>query len=88
MDATTIGGLIAAGAAIIGSVVAYLGKRGENALNGYSHLTGDLQEERDRLEKKVAELERSLAEQTALRAADQVEKARLHSIIITLGGSP
>lgn len=81
MDATTLGALIAAGAALVGSVVAYLGKRGENALSGYSHLTGDLQEERDRLDRRTTDLERKLA-------AEQAETSRLRGIIISLGGTP
>jgi uncharacterized membrane-anchored protein YhcB (DUF1043 family) len=88
VDATTLGGLIAAGAALVGSVVAYLGKRGENALSGYSHLTGDLQEERDRLDRRVTELNAHIAEMAALRAADQAELARLRALVIHLGGSP
>jgi hypothetical protein len=87
LDATILGGLIAAGAAIVGSVVAYLGKRGENALNAYTHLTGDLQEERDRMERKVTELESKLAEKSELRSADQAEITRLRGIVISLGGS-
>ncbi|MGQ4514207.1 hypothetical protein [Streptomyces sp. DW26H14] len=89
MDATTLGGaLLALVGTLAGAVVAYLGKRGENALSGYSHLTGDLQEERDRLENKVTELDRKMAEQAALRAADQAELARLRGIVISLGGTP
>lgn len=95
MDAATLGELIAAGAAAIGAVAAYLGKRGENAVSGYSHLTGDLQEERDRLDRKVTQLERQLTEQNAryadlaqLRSADQAELSRLRGIIISLGGTP
>lgn len=88
MDATTLGSLLAAVGAVVGGVVAYLGKRSENALTGYSSLTDNLQEERDRLDRKVNELNASLAEQAALRAADQAEIARLRALIIHLGGHP
>ncbi|MFE6284338.1 hypothetical protein [Streptomyces sp. NPDC057877] len=88
MDVTTLGSLLVGVGAVVGGVVAYLGKRGENALTGYSSLTNDLQEERDRLDRKVAELLAELAEQSALRAADQAEIARLRAQIIHLGGSP
>ena len=81
MDATTIGSLLVGVGAVVGGLVAYLGKRGENALTGYSSLTNDLQEERDRLDKKVNELNTRLAEQAALRAADQAEIARLRALI-------
>ncbi|PZH18749.1 hypothetical protein C1I97_03360 [Streptomyces sp. NTH33] len=88
MDATTLGSLLAGVGAVVGGVVAYLGKRSENALTGYSSLTDNLQEERDRLDRKVAELTAALAEQAALRAADQAEIARLRALIIHLGGQP
>lgn len=57
MDATTLGTLIVGASGIVAAVVAYLGKRGENALNGHVSLIGDLQEERDRLDRKVTDLE-------------------------------
>ncbi|MFD6035239.1 hypothetical protein ACFWHF_11965 [Streptomyces griseoincarnatus] len=74
--------------AVVGGLVAYLGKRGENALTGYSSLTDNLQEERDRLDARVRELLAEQAEQSALRAADQAEIARLRAMIIHLGGHP
>jgi len=85
---TTIGSLLVGVGAVVGGVVAYLGKRGENALTGYSSLTDNLQEERDRLDRKVQELLAERAEQSALRAADQAEIARLRAEIIHLGGQP
>lgn len=80
MDATTLGSLLVGVGAVVGGVVAYLGKRGENALTGYSSLTSTLQKERDRLDSKVTELNAKLAEQAALRAADQAELARLRAL--------
>ncbi|KMS65641.1 hypothetical protein ACH49_30875 [Streptomyces leeuwenhoekii] len=88
MDATTLGSLLVGVGAVVGGVVAFVGKRGENALTGYSSLTDNLQEERDRLDSKVTELNAALAEQAALRAADQAEIARLRAVIIQLGGQP
>jgi hypothetical protein len=88
LDATTLGSLLVGVGAVVGGLVAYLGKRGENALTGYSSLTNDLQEERDRLDRKVKELLAELAAQSALRAADQAEIARLRAVIIQLGGQP
>lgn len=88
MDATTLGSVLAFAGVLGGAVVAYLGKRGENALTGYSSLTDNLQEERDRLDRKVSEQLASLAEQSAQRAADQAEIARLRILVITLGGNP
>ena len=102
MDVTTIGSLLVGVGAVVGGLVAYLGKKGENALTGYSSLTNDLQEERDRLDKKVTEqaavintqtttistMAASAAEQSALRAADQAEIARLRALVTDLGGQP
>lgn len=102
MDVTAIGTLLVGVAAVVGGLVTYLGKRGENALTGYSSLTNDLQEERDRLDKKVVELTTavgtmtttintmaaSAAEQSALRTADQAEIDRLRALVISLGGQP
>ncbi|PJN38993.1 hypothetical protein CG747_20855 [Streptomyces sp. CB02959] len=88
MDATTLGSVLALAGVLSGAVVAYLGKRGENALTGYSSLTDNLQEERDRLDRKTHEQALALAEQAALRALDQAEIARLRALVITLGGTP
>lgn len=88
MDATTLGSLLVGVGAVVGGLVAYLGKRGENALTGYSSLTDNLQEERDRLDRKVAELLAEQTQQSALRAADQAEITRLRLLITQLGGQP
>lgn len=109
MDATTIGSLLLGVSAVVGGLVTYVGKRGENAITGYSSLTNDLQEERDalkterdalRAERDAVKVERDalkvdrdglntrLAEQAALRAADQAEITRLRALNIQLGGEP
>lgn len=87
MDATTLGSLLVGVGAVVGGVVAYLGKRSENAITGYSSLTNDLQEERDTLKAERTELNAKLAELSALRAADQAEIARLRALIPP-GGLP
>lgn len=95
MDATTLGGLIVGVASVAGAVVAYLGKRGENAVTGYSSLTDQLQEEltakrAELTEKNAALTERDarIAEMCAYRAADQAEITRLRALVTTLGGTP
>lgn len=95
MDATTLGSLLVGLGAVVGAVVAYLGKRGENAITAYGSLTNDLQEERENLKAELASaraerdaLNARLAEQAALRAADQAELARLRALIVHLGGEP
>lgn len=81
MDATALGSVLALAGVLSGAVVAYLGKRGENALTGYSSLTDNLQEERDRLDRQLIERDTKLAAQ-----ADEI--TRLRNIIIQLGGTP
>lgn len=88
MDATALGSLLVGAGAVAGAAVAFLGKRGETALTGYSSLTDNLQEERDRLDRKVAEQMLALAQQSAERAADQAEIERLRALVIHLGGTP
>jgi hypothetical protein len=84
---TALGALLVGVGGLAGAVVAYFGKRSENAITGFSSLTGTLQKERDRLDAKVTELNAKLAEVSALRAADQAEIARLRSLIPP-GGQP
>ncbi|MFE7966122.1 hypothetical protein ACFU0X_24320 [Streptomyces cellulosae] len=98
MDATTLttlGTFLVGAGAVVGVWVQYVGKRGENALTGYSSLTNDLQEERDalrterdQLKGERDQLNSRLAEMASLRAADQAEIARLRADNIRLGGQP
>lgn len=71
---TAIGGMLVGIAGIVGAAVTFVGKRGENALTGYTSLTDNLQEERDRLAMKVD--------------AQAEEIKRLHGLIIDMGGKP
>ncbi|MBC9712790.1 hypothetical protein H9Y04_09415 [Streptomyces sp. TRM66268-LWL] len=88
MDAgtTLLGSTLACVGVLGAALVAYLGKRGENALTGYSSLTERLQAERDRLERQVAERDSRIAELASLHAADQTEIARLRLDVHRLGG--
>ncbi|MEU9285655.1 hypothetical protein AB0D57_13245 [Streptomyces sp. NPDC048275] len=90
MDAgtTLLGSLLACAGVLGAAIVAYLGKRGENALNGFSSLTDKLQYERDRLERQVVERDSRIEELSTLHAADQSEIARLRLDIHRLGGAP
>jgi hypothetical protein len=90
LDATVtlLGALLASFGVLGAAVAAYLGKRGENALTGYSSLTEKLQTERDRLERQVAERDVKLAELNALHFHDQSEIARLLNDNHRLGGTP
>ncbi|WP_326808189.1 hypothetical protein OHB04_22890 [Streptomyces sp. NBC_01775] len=86
MDATALGALLVGVGGLASAVVAFMGKRGENAIAGYSSLTGDLRQERQALKEERDALRLQLAELHAQRAADQAELAHLRGIITTLGG--
>lgn len=88
MDWATLGALLVGVGTVASAGVAFFGKRGENAANVYSSLTDNLQEERDRLDRKVTERDARIAEIAAQRAADQAELARLRALVIQLGGDP
>jgi phage host-nuclease inhibitor protein Gam len=74
LDATSLGTLLLGAGAVVGAAVAYFGKKGETALSGHISLIGDLQEERDRLDRKVTDL--------------QAENERLRAHISQQGGPP
>lgn len=88
MDATTIGAILALAGVLSGSVVAYLGKRGENATTRMNSEMDQIQEERDGLRKELAERDTRITALLDQRVADQIELARLHVKVINLGGDP
>lgn len=88
MDATTIGSVLGSAGVVAAAVVAYFGKRGETAVTGYSSLTDQLQEELASKRAELTEKNVVIAEQAALRAADQAEIARLRALLIQHGGTP
>lgn len=92
---TLVGGLIALAGVLATAAVAYLGKRGENALNGYNSLTDQLQEELATKKQEIVQQataltakDATLAAKSEQRAADMAEIVRLRSIVIQLGGDP
>lgn len=88
MDATTIGALLALAGVLSGSVVAYLGKRGENATTRMNSEFDQIQEERDGLRKELGESNTRISALLEQRVTDQVEIARLRVKVINLGGDP
>ena len=95
MDATTIGAMLALVGVLSGSVVASLGKRGENAttrlnseMDQIQEERGLLREERDGLRTQLAARDARIAELLEQRLVDQVEIARLRVRIVELGGDP
>ncbi|MFD3498772.1 hypothetical protein [Streptomyces sp. NPDC058678] len=88
MDATTIGSLLVGVGAVVGGVVAYLGKRGENATTRMNSELDQIQEERDKLREQLAARDQKIEGLLEHRVADQVEIARLRVKVVNLGGDP
>lgn len=88
MDAATIGALLALAGVLSGTVVAYLGKRGENATTRMNSEFDQIQEERDGLRKELGESNTRISALLEQRVTDQVEIARLRVKVINLGGDP
>lgn len=84
MDATTIGAVLAFAGVVSGSVVAYIGKRGENA----NSLTDQVQEERDGLVRRLAEKDAQIAALEQQRHDYLVKITQLEIENIRLGGTP
>jgi len=88
LDATTIGAILAFAGVMSGSVVAYLGKRGENATTRMNSELDQIQEERDKLREQLAARDQKIEGLLEQRVADQVEIARLRVKVVNLGGEP
>lgn len=84
MDATTLGAVLACVGVLSGSVVAYIGKRGENA----NSLTDQVQEERDGLVRRLAEKDAQIAALEQQRHDYLVKITQLEIENIRLGGNP
>jgi hypothetical protein len=79
--AALVGGPVAAAAAVYGSRGANRAAREGSAVNGFSSLTNELQEERK-------ELRADLAAVRAELAAEKAENVRLRLLVQQLGGTP
>lgn len=88
MDATTLGAVIACAGVMSGSVVAWLGKRGELAMARFNSVTDQVQEERDRLQAQLTAAQGELIGLHQQRQADLIEITRLQMKVIQLGGDP
>jgi hypothetical protein len=84
LDPTTLGAVLACVGVLSGSVVAYIGKRGESK----NLLTDQLQEElaSERAERKAAQVEVDVLHER--RRDDLVRITHLEIEIIRLGGTP
>jgi uncharacterized membrane-anchored protein YhcB (DUF1043 family) len=88
LDATTIGAVLALVGVLSGSVVAYLGKRGENATTRWNSELDQVQEERDKLREQVSARDQKIEQLLEQRVTDQVEIARLRVRLVERGGDP
>jgi chromosome segregation ATPase len=88
LDAATIGAALALTGVLSGSVVAYLGKRGENATTRMNSELGQIQEERDKLREQLTARDQKIEGLLEQRVANQTETARLRVKVINLGGDP
>ncbi|MEU5111724.1 hypothetical protein AB0G64_09510 [Streptomyces longwoodensis] len=88
MDAATVGAVLALVGVLSGSVVAYVGKRGENATARWNSELDQIQEERDKLREQLATRDRRIEELLEQRLADREEIARLRIKVVELGGDP
>lgn len=88
MTDTTIGAVLAAVAGLIGSVVVYVGKRGENENTRFNSQIDQVQEERDGLLRRLAERDTQIAALEQQRHDYLVRITQLEIENIRLGGSP
>jgi uncharacterized coiled-coil DUF342 family protein len=84
LDATALGAVLACVGVLSGSVVAYIGKRGENA----NSLTDQVQEERDGLVRRLAEKDAQISALEQQRHDYLVRITQLEIENIRLGGTP
>jgi hypothetical protein len=84
LDATTLGAVLACVGVLSGSVVAYIGKRGETR----NSLTDQVQEERDGLARRLAEKDVQIAALEQQRHDYLVRITQLEIENIRLGGNP
>jgi hypothetical protein len=84
LDATTLGAVLAFAGVVSGSVVAYIGKRGETR----NSLTDQVQEERDGLARRLAEKDVQIAALEQQRHDYLIRITQLEIENIRLGGNP
>lgn len=95
MDAATLGPVLVLIGVLSGSVVAYIGKRSENATTRLNSEMDQVQEERNKymaqvegLQTKVGEKDRRIEELLEQRLGDRETIARLRIKVVEMGGDP
>ena len=88
MTDTTIGAVLACVAGLIGSVVVYVGKRGENETSRFNSVTDQVQEEVVRKTTELAAAQTENARLNQQRHDDLIRITQLEIEIYRLGGTP
>lgn len=88
MDATTLGAVLACVGVLSGSVVAYIGKRGENGLSRFNAVTDQVQEELTRKTTELAAAQTEISRLNQQRHDDLIRITQLEIENIRLGGTP
>lgn len=87
MDATTLGAVLAFAGVLSGSVVAFIGKRGENGVSRFNSMTDQLQEELARKTTELAAAQTELVSLHKQRRDDLIRITKLEIEVTRLGGS-
>lgn len=85
MDATTLGAVLACVGVLSGSVVAYIGKRGENGLSRFNAVTDQVQEELIRKTTELAAAQTEISRLNQQRHDDLIRITQLEIENIRLG---
>ena len=88
MDSTTVGAVLACVAGLIGSVVVYVGKRGENSTSRFNSVTDQVQEDNATLREQLSQRDARIVGLIDQRQADLEQITRLRIKVIQLGGDP
>jgi hypothetical protein len=88
LDATTLGAVLACVGVLSGSVVAYIGKRGENGLSRFNAVTDQVQEELTRKTTELAAAQTEISRLNQQRHDDLIRITQLEIENIRLGGNP
>lgn len=88
MDSTTIGAVLACVAGLIGSVVVYVGKRGENNTSRFNSVTDQIQEELTSKRTELAAAQTEISRLSQQRHDDLIRITQLEIEIMRLGGNP
>jgi hypothetical protein len=88
LDVAAIGALLACVGVVSGSVVTYIGKRGENGVSRFNSVTDQVQEDNATLREQLSQRDARIVGLLDQRQADLEQITRLRIKVINLGGDP